>query len=320
MNAYAEQLVEQLAAATEAGECVVDSGSLNKGEEAEQEVESEAQFRAWTHTTRRCHKLLAKATYLRQQGAALSPPQLSYLATGSQLISEYLATQHARLSSTPCTPVEAAIPEYLPLYCETSIHTTLDAVAAAMGGLDLDARAQLFMTLARQMVLFAPSSRSALLSAAADLRCGASTLPQPAGGSNTAAPQPYILRAFDLDSALRFGSGTFLVRRVFDSDHIAQCRQHIEELGKRQDRGVVHFVANPDDIPSRRLWDCLQNDTVGRHFLAQLHHPVVVAINATVLGSQWRVGSMAINETVPGSVGQEPHIGTSCAVRLVAGH
>jgi hypothetical protein len=103
---------------------------------------------------------------------------------------------------------------------------------------------------------------------------------------------------------------------VFDADFIARAADHIEVIGKRQQKGVVHFVSDENDIPSRRIWDCLENDGPGRlsnglverTFLTQLRNPCVAAINATVLGTQWRVGSMAINETLPGSVGQEAHI------------
>lgn len=52
----------------------------------------------------------------------------------------------------------------------------------------------------------------------------------------------------------------------------------------------------------------LENDNSQNLFRQQVQNPVVVGINATSLGTDWRVGSMAINETVPGSVGQEEHI------------
>jgi hypothetical protein len=203
-----------------------------------------------------------------------------------------------------------AIPEYACLYETDGIMCLLEELCGAMGiggGVASEVAAELYMTLTRQMVVFVSTAR---------MHAHEPNLKSRSGGAGLQSDGLGLCSSFDLDHDLRFGAGCCAVRQVFGPDFIARAAGHIEVIGGRQSKGVVHFVSSESDVPSRRIWDCLENDgpgrlpdgTVERTFLAQLRNPCVVAINATVLGTQWRVGSMAINETIPGSVGQEAHI------------
>lgn len=246
------------------------------------------EFREMQGMVRKTQKLLAKS-HFAPRGQALDDTQRAFLREVPdrlRAISQSMFRQATRdCAEAPEAPSELAsrIPTYLPLYDQGHIEALLDALCIVLG-LELQARPSLYMLLARQMVVFASVDHP-----------------------EEDVPHNGLLSAFDLSTELQNGAGFLVVKRVFEPEAMQRVAAHIERLHEVQQQGVRHF-AGGEIIPSKRIWDLLQHDTPERDFANQLKHPVLVAINAVTLGSEWRVGSLAVNETVPGSSAQEPHI------------
>ena len=111
----------------------------------------------------------------------------------------------------------------------------------------------------------------------------------------------------ELTSEFLRGSGVIVLPAAFTSDQIRSARQIIMAESDANTGTATHFQgANPDKLKlQRRVWNLLNK---GEVFSEMVQHPDVVAICSYLLGSAFKLGSIAANRLLPGGPGQEPHI------------
>ncbi len=243
----------------------------------------EQDFEEFLHVSRKMQKLLAKATHLKEGSAVLTTAQKEWMLSNVDGLSEQLKERVNNATQSNSDGNDVILPQFYPLYCAEDINT-LHTKIVDIAKLDVDFQNDLYMILCRQMVFLVPELKQNVL-------------------------EKDILTVFELDEVFRFKTGTYNIKNVFSDDFCKKCCDQINKIAARQQEGVVHFVSGKNDIPSRRVWDLLEFDESHEQlFRTQVKNPVIVAINACTLGTDWRIGSLAINETIPGSVGQEEHI------------
>lgn len=111
----------------------------------------------------------------------------------------------------------------------------------------------------------------------------------------------------DLVSEFIEGSGAFLIPEAFTPEQVASAREIVMAESDQNADTATHFQgADPDKIAlQRRVWNLLNKGTV---FSEMVQHPDVVAVTSALLGSAFKLGSIAANRLLPGGPGQEPHI------------
>jgi len=111
----------------------------------------------------------------------------------------------------------------------------------------------------------------------------------------------------DLITEFIDGSGVLVIPQAFSADQIAQARQIIMEESDTNAETATHFQGAAADgiVLQRRVWNLLNKGPV---FSEMVQHPDVVAITSALLGSVFKLGSIAANRLLPGGPGQEPHI------------
>jgi ectoine hydroxylase-related dioxygenase (phytanoyl-CoA dioxygenase family) len=103
------------------------------------------------------------------------------------------------------------------------------------------------------------------------------------------------------------GSGAIVIPQAFTPGQIAQARQIIMAESNTHSDTATHFqgaAANKIAL-QRRVWNLLNKGDI---FSTMVQHPDVVAITSALLGSAFKLGSIAANRLLPGGPGQEPHI------------
>ncbi len=103
------------------------------------------------------------------------------------------------------------------------------------------------------------------------------------------------------------GSGTFVIPQAFSPTQIATARQIIMSESDANANTATHFQGAAEDkiALQRRVWNLLNKGSV---FSEMVQHPDVVAVTSALLGSAFKLGSIAANRLLPGGPGQEPHI------------
>ncbi len=103
------------------------------------------------------------------------------------------------------------------------------------------------------------------------------------------------------------GSGVLVLPAAFSAEQIADARRIIMEESDANAGTATHFQgANTGKLAlQRRVWNLLNKGTV---FSQMVQQPDVVAICSNLLGSAFKLGSIAANRLLPGGPGQEPHI------------
>lgn len=103
------------------------------------------------------------------------------------------------------------------------------------------------------------------------------------------------------------GSGAFVLPGAFSPDQIAEARAIIMAESDANASTATHFQGAADDklVLQRRVWNLLNKGSV---FSEMVQHPDVVAITSALLGTAFKLGSIAANRLLPGGPGQEPHI------------
>jgi len=241
-------------------------------------------FEEFIHTQRKMQKMLAKAVHLKKGAADLKSEQKEFLLSQVDTLKDYLTERVDHASANQHSDNNVKVPSFYPVYIYAYITELFDKIMAIVQkDITPTLQVDIWMILCRQMVLYVPATR------------------RPALAKD-------VMSSFDLDLEFRFRSGTYNIKGVFTEDFCKRCCTQIDKIAEKQREGVVHFVSGENDIPSRRVWDLLENDTADGVFRQQVRHPVIASINACTLGTDWRIGSLAINETIPGSVGQEEHI------------
>jgi ectoine hydroxylase-related dioxygenase (phytanoyl-CoA dioxygenase family) len=103
------------------------------------------------------------------------------------------------------------------------------------------------------------------------------------------------------------GSGVLALRGAFAPDQVDQARRIIMEESDLHASTATHFQGgNTDRLAlQRRVWNLLNKGGV---FVEMVQHPDVVTVCSHLLGSAFKLGSIAANRLLPGGPGQEPHI------------
>ncbi len=117
----------------------------------------------------------------------------------------------------------------------------------------------------------------------------------------------YSQQLEELTNEFLRGSGVLVLPGVFTGDQISTARQIIMAESDASAGTATHFQgANPDKLAlQRRVWNLLNKGDV---FSEMVQHPDVAAICSHLLGSAFKLGSIAANRLLPGGPGQEPHI------------
>lgn len=102
------------------------------------------------------------------------------------------------------------------------------------------------------------------------------------------------------------GSGVLVIRNAFNQNQIDDARRLILQYSEDVDRATHFQGANADKLHlQRRVWNLLNKGDV---FIDMVQHPMVCAVTGAILGSAFKLGSIAANRLLPGGPGQEPHI------------
>lgn len=102
------------------------------------------------------------------------------------------------------------------------------------------------------------------------------------------------------------GSGVLVLRQGFDPGAVAEARRLIIEYSAGPDKATHFQGANADRLHlQRRVWNLLAKGDV---FVEMVQHPLVCAVTGAILGTAFKLGSIAANRILPGGPGQEPHI------------
>ena len=102
------------------------------------------------------------------------------------------------------------------------------------------------------------------------------------------------------------GSGVLMLRQAFSPEVIAEARRLIMDLSDQPDKATHFQEGNEDRIHlQRRVWNLLNK---GQVFVDMVQHPTVCAITHALLGSAFKLGSVAANRLLAGGPGQQPHI------------
>ncbi|MEM7339310.1 MAG: phytanoyl-CoA dioxygenase family protein [Actinomycetota bacterium] len=102
------------------------------------------------------------------------------------------------------------------------------------------------------------------------------------------------------------GSGVLVLRNAFAADQVAEARDLILRYSEGPDTATHFQGANADTLHlQRRVWNLLNKGDV---FVEMVQHPTVCAVTGAILGSAFKLGSIAANRLLPGGPGQEPHI------------
>ncbi len=110
----------------------------------------------------------------------------------------------------------------------------------------------------------------------------------------------------DLLDEFLTGSGVLVLRDAFTPEQVAQARSLIMSYSDEADKATHFQGANADKLHlQRRVWNLLNK---GQIFVDMVEHPVVCSFTSAVLGSAFKLGSIAANRLLPGGPGQEPHI------------
>jgi ectoine hydroxylase-related dioxygenase (phytanoyl-CoA dioxygenase family) len=111
----------------------------------------------------------------------------------------------------------------------------------------------------------------------------------------------------DLVNEFIDGPGAIVLPQVFNNRQVAQAREIIMAESDAHVDTATHFQGAADDkiALQRRVWNLLNKGPV---FSEMVQHPDVVAITSALLGSAFKLGSIAANRLLPGGPGQEPHI------------
>lgn len=110
----------------------------------------------------------------------------------------------------------------------------------------------------------------------------------------------------DLLDEFLTGDGALIIRRGFDPTAVAEARRLIMEYSADADKATHFQGANQDRLHlQRRVWNLLNKGDV---FIEMVQHPLVCRFTSAVLGSAFKLGSIAANRLLPGGPGQEAHI------------
>lgn len=102
------------------------------------------------------------------------------------------------------------------------------------------------------------------------------------------------------------GSGVLVLRQGFAPAVIAEARELIMEHSAAPDKATHFQGANEARLHlQRRVWNLLAKGDV---FVDMVQHPTVCELTGAILGSAFKLGSIAANRLLPGGPGQEPHI------------
>lgn len=111
----------------------------------------------------------------------------------------------------------------------------------------------------------------------------------------------------DLVRELIEGSGAIVLPEAFNAQQIANARAIIMAESDAQADTATHFQGASEGKLNlqRRVWNLLNKGPV---FSEMVQHRDVVAITSALLGTAFKLGSIAANRLLPGGPGQEPHI------------
>ncbi len=113
-------------------------------------------------------------------------------------------------------------------------------------------------------------------------------------------------RIDDLLDEFLTGSGVMVLRQAFSPAEVVEARRLIMEYSAEADKATHFQGANDDRLHlQRRVWNLLNK---GQVFVDMVQHPDVCALTSAILGSAFKLGSIAANRLLPGGPGQEPHI------------
>lgn len=103
------------------------------------------------------------------------------------------------------------------------------------------------------------------------------------------------------------GSGVLALRGAFTPDQVDEARRIIMSESDARTATATHFQGENTDqlVLQRRVWNLLNKGDV---FVDMVQQPNVVTICSHLLGSAFKLGSIAANRLLPGGPGQEPHI------------
>ncbi len=111
----------------------------------------------------------------------------------------------------------------------------------------------------------------------------------------------------ELTDEFLHGSGVLVLPGAFSPAQIADARKRIMDESNANAATATHFQGENTDrlVLQRRVWNLLNKGDI---FIDMVQHPDVVAICSHLLGSAFKLGSIAANRLLPGGPGQEPHI------------